>query len=185
MKYSNNNAEEGEKREKNTKESAAILLLSVKSQRELKEIELLRAHILSYRTSTSSTFAPTSSSSRAVKCTIAALDMERDQIMRNEKLKRKPSRVMKPIKRKPSRVMKPILKIGMKPSKLKDDYKVKEKEESEEPPKWFQAYAAAVGRLEKQLNVTMEKVEELKDTKIEKEQPKEEDQTNEKDDIDE
>jgi hypothetical protein len=174
MKYSNNNAEEGEKREKNTKESAAVLLLSVESQRELKEIELLRAHILSYRTSTSSTFAPTSSSSRAVKCTIAALDMERDQIMRNEKLKRKPSRVMKPIKRKPSRVMKPILKIGMKPSKLKDDYKVKEKEESEEPPKWFQAYAeAAVGRLEKLLNVTMEKVEELKNTKIEKEQPKE------------
>jgi hypothetical protein len=31
----------------------------------------------------------------------------------------------------------------------------------------------------------MEKVEELKDTKIEKEQPKEEDQTNEKDDDDE
>ena len=174
MKYSNNNAEEGKKREKNTKESAAVLLLSVESQRELKEIELLRAHILSYRTSTSSTFAPTSSSSRAVKCTIAALDMERDQIMRDEKLKRKPSRVMKP-----------KIKIGMKPSKLKDDYKVKEKEESEEPPKWFQAYAAAVGRLEKQLNVTMEKVEELKDTKIEKEQPKEEDQTNEKDEIDE
>ncbi len=124
MKYSNNNAEEGKKREKNTKESAAVLLLSVESQRELKEIELLRAHILSYRTSTSSTFAPTSSSSRAVKCTIAALDMERDQIMRNEKLKRKPSRVMKPIKRKRSRVMKPILKIGMKPSKLKDDFKI-------------------------------------------------------------
>jgi hypothetical protein len=31
----------------------------------------------------------------------------------------------------------------------------------------------------------MEKVEELKDTKIEKEQPKEEYQTNEKDEIDE
>jgi hypothetical protein len=31
----------------------------------------------------------------------------------------------------------------------------------------------------------MEKVEELKDTKIEKEQPKEEDQMNEKDDNDE
>jgi len=89
MKYSNNNAEEGKKREKNTKESAAVLLLSVESQRELKEIELLRAHILSYRTSTSSTSAPTSSSSRAVKCTIAALDMERDRIMRDEKLKRK------------------------------------------------------------------------------------------------
>jgi hypothetical protein len=84
------------------------------------------------------------------------------------------------LKVSPLRVMKPKIKIGMKPSKLKDDYKVKEKEESEEPPKWFQAYAAAVGRLEKQLNVTMEKVEELKNTKIEKEQPKEEDQTNEK-----
>jgi hypothetical protein len=81
--------------------------------------------------------------------------------------------------------MKPEIKIGMKPSKLKDDYKVKEKEESEKPPKWFQVYAAALGRFEKQLNVTMEKVEELKDTKIEKEQPKEEDQTNEKDGIDE
>jgi hypothetical protein len=56
--------------------------------------------------------------------------------------------------------MKPKIKIGMKPSKLMDDYKVKEKEESEEPPKWFQAYAAAVGRLDKQLNVTMEKVED-------------------------
>ncbi len=80
--------------------------------------------------------------------------------------------------------MKPETKIGMKPSTFKDDYKVKEKEESEEPPKQFQAYATAVGRLEK-LNVTMEKVEELKDTKIEKEQPKEEDQMNEKDDNDE
>ncbi len=74
----------------------------------------------------------------------------------------------------PNRVMKPETKIEMKPSKLKEDDKVKEKEESEEPPKWFQAYAeAAVGRLEKLLNVTMEKVEELKNTKIEKEQPKE------------
>jgi hypothetical protein len=88
------------------------------------------------------------------------------------------------LKVSPFRVMKPKIKIGIKPSKLKDDYKVKEKVESEEPPKWFQAYAAAVGRLEKQLNVTMEKVEELKDTKIEKEQPKEEDQTNKKDEID-
>jgi hypothetical protein len=81
--------------------------------------------------------------------------------------------------------MKPKIKTGMKPSKLKDDYKVKEKPKSEEPPKRFQAYAAAVGRLEKQLNVTMEKVEELKDTKIEKEQPKEDDQPAEKDEIDE
>jgi len=79
--------------------------------------------------------------------------------------------------------MKPKIKSGMKPSKLKDDYKVKEKEESEEPPKWFQVYAAAVGRLEKQLNVTMEKVEEFNDTKIGKEQPKEEDQPKEKDEI--
>jgi hypothetical protein len=31
--------------------------------------------------------------------------------------------------------MKPETKIGMKPSTFKDDYKVKEKEESEEPPK--------------------------------------------------
>jgi hypothetical protein len=50
----------------------------------------------------------------------------------------------------------------MKPSKLKDDFKVKEKQESEEPPKQFQAYAAAVGRLEKQLNVTMEKNRRIK-----------------------
>jgi hypothetical protein len=65
--------------------------------------------------------------------------------------------------------MKPKIKTGMKPSKLKDDCKVKEKQEPEEPPKWFQAYAAVVGRLEKQWNVTLGKVEELKDTKIEKE----------------
>jgi hypothetical protein len=37
----------------------------------------------------------------------------------------------------------------MKPSNLKSDYKVMEKQEPEEPPKWFQAYAAVVGRLEK------------------------------------
>ncbi len=36
-----------------------------------------------------STSAPTSSSTRAVKCTIATLDLERDRIMRDEKLKRK------------------------------------------------------------------------------------------------
>ncbi len=48
-----------------------------------------------------------------------------------------------------------------------------------------QAYAAVVERLEKQLNFTMEKVEELKDTKIKKEQPKEDDQREEKDEIDE
>ena len=73
------------------------------------------------------------------------------------------------LKVSPLKFVKPEIKTGMKPSKLKDDYKVKEKQESEEPPKWFQAHAAAVGRLEKQLNVTMEKVEELKNTKIEKE----------------
>ena len=49
---------------------------------------------------------------------------------------------------------------------------------------WFQAYAAVVGRLEKQLIVTMEKVEELKDTKNEKEQPKEDAQPEEKDEND-
>ncbi len=89
------------------------------------------------------------------------------------------------LKVSPLRAMKPKIKIGMKPSKLKDDYKVKEKQESEEPPTWFQAYAAAVGRLEKQLNVTLEKVEESKEINIEKEQPKEEDQPKEKDEIDE
>ena len=57
---------------------------------------------------------------------------------------------------------KPEIKTGMKPSNLKSDYKVTEKQEPEEPPKWFQAYAAVVGRLEKQLIVTMEKVEELR-----------------------
>ncbi len=61
--------------------------------------------------------------------------------------------------------MKPEIKTEMKPSNLKSDFKVKEKQEPEKPPKWFQAYAAVVGRLEKQLIVTMEKVEELKDTK--------------------
>ena len=67
------------------------------------------------------------------------------------------------------KIAKPEIKTGMKPSNLKSDYKVTEKHEPEEPPKWFQAYAAVVGRLEKQWNVTLGKVEELKDTKIEKE----------------
>jgi len=89
------------------------------------------------------------------------------------------------LKVSPLKFMKPVIKTGMKPSKLKDDYKVKEKQESEKPPKWFQVYAAAVGRLEKQLNVSMEKVEELKDKKIEKEQPKKDDQPEETDEIDE
>ena len=79
---------------------------------------------------------------------------------------------------------KPEIKTGMKPSNLKSDYNVTEKQEPEEPPKWFQAYAAVVGRLEKQLIVTMEKVEELKDAKNEKEQPKEDDQPEEKDEND-
>jgi hypothetical protein len=61
------------------------------------------------------------------------------------------------LKVSPFRVMKSETKIEIKPSKLKDDYKVKEKEESEEPPKWFLTYAADVRRLEQQLNVTMEK----------------------------
>ena len=39
------------------------------------------------------------------------------------------------LKVSPFRVMKSETKIEIKPSKLKDDYKVKEKEESEEPPK--------------------------------------------------
>jgi hypothetical protein len=88
------------------------------------------------------------------------------------------------IKVSPLKFVKPKIKTGMKPSKLKDDYKVNEKQEPEEPPKWLQAYAVVLGRLEKQLNVTMEKVEELKDTKIEKERTKEDDQPEEKDEID-
>jgi hypothetical protein len=60
------------------------------------------------------------------------------------------------------KIAKPEIKTGMKPSNLKSDYNVTEKQEPEEPPKWFQAYAAVVGRLEKQLIVTMEKVEELR-----------------------
>ena len=56
--------------------------------------------------------------------------------------------------------------------------------EPEEPPKWFQTYAVVVGRIEKQLIVTMEKVEELKEVKNEKEQPKEDIQPEEKDEID-
>ena len=80
--------------------------------------------------------------------------------------------------------VKPEIKTGMKPSNLKRDEKVTEKQEPEEPPKSFQVYAAVVGRLEKQLIVTMEKVEELKDVKNEKEQPKEAIQPEEKDEID-
>jgi hypothetical protein len=72
----------------------------------------------------------------------------------------------------------------MKPSNIKCDYKDTEKQEPEEPPKWFQAYAVVVGSLEKQLIVTMEKVEELKDEKTKKEQPKEDDQPEEKDELD-
>jgi hypothetical protein len=82
------------------------------------------------------------------------------------------------------KAVKPEIKTGMKPSNLKSDYKVTEKQEPEEPPKWFQAYAAVVGRLEKQSINTMEKVEELKDAKNEKEQPKEDDQPEEKDEMD-
>jgi hypothetical protein len=53
--------------------------------------------------------------------------------------------------------MKPVTKIEMKPSTLKEDDKVKEKEESEEPPKWFLSYAAVLGRIENQLKATMER----------------------------
>jgi hypothetical protein len=60
------------------------------------------------------------------------------------------------LKVSPSRVMEPKTKIEMNPSKLKEDDKVKEKEESEESPKCFLMYAAVVGRIGKQLNVTME-----------------------------
>jgi hypothetical protein len=63
---------------------------------------------------------------------------------------------------------------GMKPSKFKSYYKVTEKQEPEEPPKWFHAYAA---RIEKQL-------EELKEVKNEKEQPNKDIQPEEKDEID-
>ena len=80
--------------------------------------------------------------------------------------------------------VKPEITTGMKPSNLKSDYKVTKKQEPEEPPKWFQGYAAAVGRIEKQLLVTMEKVEQLKEVKTEKEQPKEDIQPEEKDEID-
>jgi len=80
--------------------------------------------------------------------------------------------------------VKPEIKTGMKLSNLKSDYKVTEKWEPEEPPKWFQTYAAVVGRIEKQLIVTMEKVEELKDAKNKKEQPKEDNQPEKKDEID-
>ena len=82
------------------------------------------------------------------------------------------------------KAVKPEITTGMKPSKFKSDYKVTEKQEPEETPQWFQAYAAVVGRLEKQLIVTMEKVEELKDTKNEKEQSREDDQPEEKDEND-
>jgi hypothetical protein len=80
--------------------------------------------------------------------------------------------------------VKPEIMTGMKPSNLKSDYKVAEKQEPEEPPKWFKSYAASVGRIEKQLLVTMEKVEELKGIKNEKEQPKEDIQPEENDEID-
>jgi hypothetical protein len=54
------------------------------------------------------------------------------------------------LKVSPNRVMNPVTKIEMKPSTLKEDDKVKEKEESEEPPKWFLVDAVVVGRIEKQ-----------------------------------
>jgi hypothetical protein len=73
---------------------------------------------------------------------------------------------------------------GMKPSNLKSDYKVAEKHEPEEPPQWFKSYAASVVRMEKQLLVTMDKVEELKGIKNEKEQPKQDIQPEENDEND-
>lgn len=69
---------------KQNKNKDSVAALSVESQMELKEIESLRNHILSYRTTTTAL-----TSSRAVKCAIAALDLERERIMRDEKLKRK------------------------------------------------------------------------------------------------
>ncbi len=72
----------------------------------------------------------------------------------------------------------------MKPSNLKSDNKVAEKQDPEEPPKWFKTYAASVVKMEKQLRVTMERVEELKGIKNEKEQPKQDIQPEENDEID-
>ena len=72
------------------------------------------------------------------------------------------------------KAVKPEITTGMKPSKFKSDYKVTEKQEPEEPPEWFQAYAV---RIEKQF-------EELKEVKNEKEQPNEDIQPEEKDEID-
>ena len=77
--------------------------------------------------------------------------------------------------------MKPVTKIDMKPSTLKEDDKVKEKEESEEPPKWFLSYAAVLGRIENQLKATMEKVDELKEKNIKKEPKNKEEQMTEQD----
>ena len=80
--------------------------------------------------------------------------------------------------------VKPEIMTGMKPSNLKSDNKVAEKQDPEEPPKWFKTYAASVVKMEKQLLVTMERVEELKGIKNEKEQPKQDIQPEEKDEID-
>jgi hypothetical protein len=82
MKYGSNNGEGENRKNENYSKDSSTALVSIESQRELKEIESLRAHILSYRTSTSP-------SCRAMKCTLAALNLERDRIMRDEKLKRK------------------------------------------------------------------------------------------------
>ncbi len=69
--------------------------------------------------------------------------------------------------------VKPEIKTGMKPSNLKSDYKVTKKQEHEGPP--------VVSSVCSDCRETW-KVEELKDTKNEKEeQPKEDDQAEEKD----
>mmetsp|Transcript_13161 Transcript_13161/g.18870 ORF Transcript_13161/g.18870 Transcript_13161/m.18870 type:complete len:603 (+) Transcript_13161:53-1861(+) len=58
-------------------------------EKELQDIESLRQHILSCR--------EVSSSSRATKCVLMALDFERQKIVRDEKLKRKFSKETTPV----------------------------------------------------------------------------------------
>jgi hypothetical protein len=66
------------------------------------------------------------------------------------------------------RIMKPDTKIEGKHLKLKEDDRVKGKEESEEPPKWFATFSATVTRIEKKLNATTEEVDDLKGGNVEK-----------------
>ena len=85
------------------------------------------------------------------------------------------------LKVSPPKIMKPNTEVEEKHLKLKEDDRVKGKEESEEPPKWFATFAATVTRIEKKLNTTMEEVDDLKGENVEEMPQMEEVQMTEKD----